>query len=71
MALTPTERETLIRRYADGPARLRAAFAAVPADAVTWRPKPGEWSAHEVVCHCWDVHAVWITRLGTRGNNAP
>ncbi len=54
MALSPLERENLIRRYAGGPARLKAALAAVPAEALQWRPKPGEWSAHEVVIHCAD-----------------
>ncbi len=54
MALSPLERENLIRRYAGGPARLKAALAAVPAEALQWRPKPGEWSAHEVVVHCAD-----------------
>ena len=54
MALSQGEREKLIGRYADGPARLKAALAAVPAEARQWRPKPGEWSAHEVIVHCAD-----------------
>ena len=54
MALTVAERNALIEQYANGPARLRAAIAAVPAEALTWRPKPGEWSAHEVAVHCAD-----------------
>ena len=54
MALTTAERSKLIDQYAEGPTRLRAALATVPAEAMTWRPKPGEWSAHEVVCHCAD-----------------
>jgi len=54
MALSQAEREALIRRYANGPARLKAALATVPAEALQWRPKPGEWSAHEVVVHCAD-----------------
>ena len=48
------EREALIRRYEEGPARLRAAFEQVPEEARKWRPGPGRWSAHEVVCHCAD-----------------
>jgi hypothetical protein len=52
--LTSSERHTLIQQYADGPARLKAALATVPAAALQWRPKPGEWSAHEIVCHCAD-----------------
>ncbi len=54
MAFSQGEREKLIRRYADGPTRLKAALATVPAEALQWRPKPGEWSAHEVVIHCAD-----------------
>jgi DinB family protein len=54
MALSQREREKLIGRYVDGPARLKAALAAVPAEALQWRPKPGEWSAHEVIVHCAD-----------------
>jgi hypothetical protein len=54
MALSQAEREALIRRYANGPARLKAALATVPAEALQWRPRPGEWSAHEVVVHCAD-----------------
>ena len=54
MALSPAEREKLIQQYADGPRRLREALATVPAEALAWRPAPGEWSAQEVVCHCAD-----------------
>ena len=54
MGLDRSEREALIGRYANGPARLKAALAAVPTEAMTWRPAAGEWSAHEVVCHCAD-----------------
>src|SRR5216684_3038047 len=48
MALSASEREALIQRYADGPARLKAALARVPAEAREWRPKPGEWAAHGI-----------------------
>ncbi len=54
MALGRAEREALIDRYADGPSRLKAALAKVPAGALQWRPKAGEWSAHEIVVHCAD-----------------
>lgn len=57
------EREKLIQQYAGGPARLRAAFAAVPADARQWRPRPGEWSAHEVVVHCADSETQSASRI--------
>ena len=63
MAMTPDDREQLIRRYADGPARLRAALATVPGAALQWRPAPGEWSAHEVVCHCADSETNAYARI--------
>src|SRR5216683_3057989 len=63
MALSASEREALIQRYADGPARLKAALARVPAEAREWRPKPGEWSAHEVVVHCADSETNAAARI--------
>ena len=61
--MTKTERDTLIRQYADGPRRLREALAKVPAEARTWRPASGEWSAHEVVCHCADSETNAYARI--------
>jgi hypothetical protein len=63
MSLTRSEREQLIREYADGPARLEGALAAVPAVARQWRPAPGAWSAHEVACHCADSETNAAARI--------
>lgn len=63
MGLGVAERAALIERYAAGPARLRAALAKVPEEARTWRPAPGEWSAHEVVCHCADSETNAYARI--------
>src|SRR5713101_6808676 len=63
MALGRAEREALIDRYADGPSRLKAALAKVPAGALQWRPKAGEWSAHEVVVHCADAETNAAARI--------
>ena len=63
MPLTPAERNSLIERYAAGPARLRGAIAAVPAPALTWRPAPAEWSAHEVAVHCSDSETQAAGRI--------
>ena len=63
MPLTRTERERLIEQYAAGPARLRGALAQVPAEARQWRPKAGEWSAHEVVVHCADAETNAAARI--------
>jgi hypothetical protein len=57
------ERDTLIQQYADGPRRLREALARVPAAALKWRPAPGEWSAHEVICHCADSETNAYARI--------
>jgi hypothetical protein len=63
VALSKTERAALIQRYADGLQRLRAALATVPPAALQWRPKPGEWSAHEIVCHCADSESHASLRI--------
>jgi len=56
-------RELLIGQYESGPELLQAAVARVPAAALTWRPGPGLWSVHEVVCHCADSEANAAMRL--------
>ena len=63
MLLTKDERDARIRRYEQGPARLRAALAKVPAEAMKWRPGPGKWSVHEVVCHCGDSETNGALRI--------
>src|SRR5262245_61520052 len=64
MSLTRSDQQRLIRQYADGPARLEQAIAAVPAAARQWRPADGEWSAHEVVWHCADSETNGAARIG-------
>lgn len=63
MSLSQAERESLIQQYADGPARLKTALAQVPEEALKWRPAPGQWSAHEIVCHCADSETNAATRI--------
>ncbi len=63
MGESPADRETLIRRYEEGPARLRAALSRIPAEALKWRPGPGKWSAHEIACHCGDSETVAAMRI--------
>ncbi len=57
------DRETLIRRYEEGPRKLRAALAKVPAEAMQWRPGEGKWSAHEVAIHCADSETNAAARI--------
>lgn len=56
-------RAPLVARYAEGAARLRAAWEAVPPQARQWRPAPGEWSPHEVVCHAADSETNAYARI--------
>lgn len=63
MGLERAEREELIERYADGPAKLKEALSKAPAEARKWRPAEGRWSAHEVVCHCADAETNAAMRL--------
>lgn len=61
--LDAATREAFLKRYAEGPALLRQAWEAVPAEARTWRPAEGKWSAHEVVVHCADSETYAATRI--------
>jgi len=63
MVLSQAERNALIDKYAAGAARLRAALAAAPEAARQWRPAPGKWSIHEIVCHCADSEANAYGRI--------
>ena len=63
--MTPTERRTLIDRYAAGPERFRAALAEVPDAMLQWRPAPGKWSVHEIIIHCADSEANAHGRIST------
>jgi hypothetical protein len=63
MRYTAEEREELIRRYEEGPDKLRDAFALVPREAWKWKPEPEKWSAYEVVCHCADAETNAASRI--------
>jgi DinB superfamily len=63
MRFDEPSREALVSKYAEGPARLRAAWAMVPEGARQWRPAPGKWSAHEVVVHCADSETNAAQRI--------
>lgn len=57
------EREALIRRYAEGPSKVAAALSRVPPEARKWRPGPGKWSVHEILCHCADSETTAAVRI--------
>jgi hypothetical protein len=61
--MTPAERRAQVERYGAGPRLLRDALARVPSEALQWRPAPGKWSVHEVVCHCADSETISSTRI--------
>lgn len=63
MTLTAAERLDLIRRYEQGPERLKAALAKVPPEAMKWRPAEGKWSVHEIVCHLADSESNAALRI--------
>ena len=57
------ERAALVDRYALGPSLLRAAFAAVPEAARSFRSAPGRWSPRQVVGHCADAEMIAAVRI--------
>jgi len=61
--LTFVERDRRIEQYASAPERLREALAGVPAEAMKWRPEPGEFSVHEIICHCADAETNDYSRI--------
>jgi hypothetical protein len=61
--MTAAERQSLIERYARGPQLLADALSQVPAEALQWRPGPGKWSVHEVICHCADSETNAAMRI--------
>ena len=63
MSMTSAERQQRIDQYERGPLRLHDALNVVPDAAVKWRPAPGKWSVHEVICHCADSEMNGGVRL--------
>ena len=57
------QRDELIRRYEEGPARLITAIQDVSDAELDYRPKDGGWSAREVVHHTADSELTSAIRL--------
>ena len=53
-----TERDQYLAIVRSTPDRLKAALAGVPKKLLTWRPAPGKWSIHEIVCHMRDAERL-------------
>lgn len=49
------ERDRYLSIVQSTPERLKAALAGVPKKLLAWRPAPGKWSIHEIVCHMRDA----------------
>lgn len=49
------ERDRYLGIIRSTPDRLKAALAGVSRKLLTWRPAPGKWSIHEIVCHMRDA----------------
>ena len=63
MTLTPEERTRRIEQYASAPTRLRRTLVDLPPEAMKWRPESGEFSVHEIVCHCADSETNAYSRI--------
>ena len=61
--LSSEERDRRVEQYASAPGRLRETLAGVPPEAIKWRPEPGEFSVHEIVCHCADSETNAYSRI--------
>jgi hypothetical protein len=53
-----TEREQYLTVVRTTPDRLKVALAGVPKKLLAWRPAPGKWSIHEIVCHMRDAERL-------------
>ena len=61
--LSSADRHALLDRFAAGAGKISAAWRDLPPAARGWRPAPGEWSAHEVLCHTADAEANGYARI--------
>ena len=55
--MTPKERLEKIDLYGQGFDLLTATLTGVPKEAWQFKPKPGEWSVHEIIIHIADSEA--------------
>jgi hypothetical protein len=59
------ERERYLEMLRSTPERLKTALAGVSRKVLGWRPAPGKWSIHEIVCHMRDAERLgYLHRYG-------
>ena len=61
-----TERDQYVAIVRSTQDRLKAALAGVPKKLLTWRPAPGKWSIHEIICHMRDAERLGYLHRYTR-----
>ena len=59
------ERDGLLAVVRSTPDRLKATLAGVSKKLAMWRPAPGKWSIHEIVCHMRDAERLGYLRRYT------
>jgi hypothetical protein len=52
------ERDQYLKIIKSTPDRLKATLRGAPKKLLMWRPAPGKWSIHEIVCHMRDVERL-------------
>jgi hypothetical protein len=66
------ERDRYLSIVRSTPDRLKGVLTGVPKKLLTWRPAPGKWSIHEIVCHMRDAERLGYlhryTRILAEGN---
>ncbi|MBP1629066.1 MAG: uncharacterized protein H6Q00_3541 [Holophagaceae bacterium] len=60
--MIPIQRAPLLTSYAEGHARLCAALAELPGEALDFRPDPKAWSIREIVFHLLEGEINWYAR---------
>lgn len=63
MESLPETVRSLIESYEQGPSLLREALSGFPPEKLKVPSPPGEWSAHQVVCHLADFETVYADRI--------
>jgi uncharacterized damage-inducible protein DinB len=64
-AMDQAERKRYLEIIQSTPDNLKSALKGVPKKLLVWRPAPGKWSIHEIVCHMRDAERNgYLVRYG-------